>query len=829
MGEAALTSLYPLLSTFNRGEISPLLASRVDIDSWRQSLSYCRNFHVLTHGGLRRRSGSRYIAELKNSAQVARLLPFKFSEDQSYILALNGGVFRFYALRGVLGAPYELAHPWSTATLPRLSYDQFNDVGYFAHKSYQPRKLSRKGDTNWTLDALTFKDGPYLKPGMKSTTLTLGGYNSFVPKMTDNTSPSGTAASDASSATAFQVFDKDPATDGVLTSSSTGWVSYQATSAKVTNAYWLQASSAAFRNEDMPTAWTMEGSNDGSTWVALDTQDGQTGWSGGERRYFTFENEIAYSYIRLNFKGGGTGSGSGSDTLIAEWEPNEAGDSQSPVSLIANNASGINGGSGFLASDVGRSIRLMGSDGKWRWAQIISRVSSTEVTVRVYGHAFPDRTPIANWRMGAWSASSGYPAAVRLFDERLMFARTDSEPVTVWGSKQGTFDDFGVSDPVLETDGLSITLLSSNMNEILWMAAEEDIIVGSAGQIRSVGPSDITKSFSATNITQRKGPTTGATFHEPLSVGGATLYVGQGGRKIRELVLGDQNRYIAPELTIFAEHMAKSGVKDWAFAEKPDPTVWVVMGDGLLTAITYDREQKQLGFARHDLGGMVENVAVIPGVEPGYDDVYVVVRRVINGSVKRYLEVLERPFDHDLDAIEDAFFVDCGLSYSGAAITTVTGLGHLEGQNVVALADGGVVRGLTVSSGQVTLPYAASKIHVGIPYTSRAVTLPYAGPGQDGMLFGRRKNVIAAFVDVLATGALKVGSAGSDRWTPDLIEQIMKAGDGLFGSPIDLQTGFVRCDFETSWAEGEGRLVMETGEPLPALVRSIELQVDSEP
>src|SRR6185437_15071263 len=101
-----------------------------------------------------------------------------------------------------------------------------------------------------------------------------------------------------------------------------------------------------------------------------------------------------------------------------------------------------------------------------------------------------------------------------------------------------------------------------------------------------------------------------------------------------------------------------------------------------------------------------------------------VMNRTIGGATKRYIEVLERPFDGDIDDIEDAFFVDCGLSYSGTAITTVTGLDHLEGQTVSVLADGGVVDGLVVSSGSITLPYSASKIHVGLPFTSRAVTLP---------------------------------------------------------------------------------------------------------
>lgn len=783
-----MSSIYPLLSTFNRGEVSPLLASRVDIDSWRQSLSYCRNFHVLTHGGLRRRSGSRFIAALKNSTETARLFPFKFSETQSYILAMNGGAIRFYALRGVIGSPYEVSHPWSQVEQSRLSYDQFNDVAYFAHRSRQPRKLNRHSDTNWTIDALTFRDGPYLPPKTEGTKLTPA-----------STGLLGTA--------------------GITVSSTTG--SLEIVGSGVSNAYTIESTSDNV--ETAPTSWTIEG-YDGSGWVALDSQAGQVGWSRSEVRYFSFINDLSFQKYRITWSGN---NGASSTVLIIRI--NESGDTMTPFTLSANSVAGINDGAGFVTSDAGRSIRLLGSDGRWRWAKIVTPNSPYQVTVRMYGYALPNLSAIAQWRLGAWSSTSGYPAVVGLFDERLMFARSDSEPVTVWGSKQGVFDDFGGSDPVVSTDGMAITLLSSNMNEILWIAADEDLVTGSAGQIRSVGPADITQSFSATNIAQKKGPTSGAEYIQPLSIGGVTLYVGQGGKKIRELVIGQQNRYVAPELSIYAEHLLKAGIKDWAFSEKPDPTIWAVTADGLLTAITYDRDQQVLGFSRHDLGGAVENVAVIPGVLAGHDDVYCVVRRSINGQTWRYIEVLERPFDSDIDTIEDAFFVDCGLSYSGAPITTVTGLAHLEGQAVLCLADGGTVRGLVVSGGSITLPYAASKIHVGLEYKSRAVTLPYAGPGKDGTLFGRRKNVIAAFVDVLETGALRVGSLGSKDWTPELPEQILKEGGGLFGSPIDLQTGFVRCDYDSSWAEGNGQLVMETSEPLPALVRSLALQVEGEP
>jgi hypothetical protein len=271
-------------------------------------------------------------------------------------------------------------------------------------------------------------------------------------------------------------------------------------------------------------------------------------------------------------------------------------------------------------------------------------------------------------------------------------------------------------------------------------------------------------------------------------------------------------------------------VVDWAWSDNPQSTVYAVIGDGSLVAISYDREQQILGFARHDVGGIVENVTVIPGIEDGFDDVYLVVRRTINGATKRYLEVMERPFDPELDTLDDAFFVDCGLKYSGAAITTVTGLDHLEGEDVVALADGGAVTGLTVSGGSVTLPYAAGDIAIGLPYTSRAVTLPIAGPGQDGTLFGRRKNVTGGWVDVYASGALKVSPySNSSDWTPRLVEQLMKRGDSMFGEPVDLRSGFIRCDIEGSWVESEGQVDMQTDAPLPCLIRSFVYQLEAEP
>ncbi len=792
---------YSHTATFDKGWTTPLLGSRSDVDFWLSSLSYCVNFNVLTHGGLRRRSGTVFIAEVADSNQLTRLLPFRFSEEQAYVLALNGnGTMRFLSERAQLysgAAPYSISHPYSASNLQRVSYDQFNDAAYFAHKDVSPKKLLRAGDVNWSMVDVVFNDGPYMDKENVSTTLRPGGDGGV--NIVGHSSSTNTG-------TGFQQFDL--------------------ASPEAVDNYWVTGANSEFMY-DSPNGWEFQGWDD-TDWVVLHVVEGESGWSRRGRHYFETDNKRAFSKYRFNWMGP-----QGNDSTQLRWGDiglHRLATEQIPTTLTASSTAGINNGNGFQTADVGRTIRYVGPSARWQWAKITGYISATQVLVQLYGHKLLNTAPIASWRMGSFSPSSGWPACVRLFNERLMWARTDSQPVTVFGSKQGVFDDYGLSEPNVETDGLAITLLSSNQNEILWLADDEDLVTGSAGQIRTVGPADLNKTFSAVNISQRKGPTSGAAALKPLSIGGVTIYAGVGATKIRELVLGDQNRYVAPELSLLGEHLFKSGIIDWGYCERPDPQIYCAMADGSLVSVTYDREQKVVGFAKHEIsGGVVESLAIIPGEEEGFDDVYLCVRRSINGQLKRYIEVLERPFDGDIDTVENAFHVDCGAKYSGTEISVITGLGHLEGEAVVALADGSVVKDLQVVGGSVTLPFPAAKISIGLKFQSRAITQPVAGPQQDGTLFGRNRTIIAASIDVLNSGAAKVGSAGGENWQPSLHEQLLKTGDSLFGSAIELHTGFVPCDLSGSWMEGGGKLIFETDEPLPLLVRSLVLQLESTP
>jgi lysozyme family protein len=221
---------------------------------------------------------------------------------------------------------------------------------------------------------------------------------------------------------------------------------------------------------------------------------------------------------------------------------------------------------------------------------------------------------------------------------------------------------------------------------------------------------------------------------------------------------------------------------------------------------THQPSQEVRGMHRHRFGGafsgsdwaVVESAVVTPG-QNGVDDIWLFVKRTIGGVTKRYIEVMQPPFEYG--ALEDAFQVDCGLSYSGAPVNVVSGLGHLNGETVDVLADGKVFRGLAVASGQVTLPAgaAAAKWQVGLPFQSEAGTLELDVGGQDGSLIGRRKKVAKAILSLLETDTtgLQVQSFIRGRWEAVRMPSIV-APDGK----AKLYTGNVEVPIDDS---GPGR------------------------
>lgn len=406
-----------------------------------------------------------------------------------------------------------------------------------------------------------------------------------------------------------------------------------------------------------------------------------------------------------------------------------------------------------------------------------------------------------------FSEAADYPAIVGLHQQRLMFANTQNSPQSLFLSRIGNFEDFGKSQVLTADDGFEKFMTGSASAEIKAMLSLRELLVfTSTGEASLSGPDS---TITATNPIETQFGYTGSYDIQPIVIEDTAMFVDRTGRQVRDLKYAfEQDGYSGNDLTIFANHyFSDARVSGWAYAKNPHSVVWVFLEDGRLLSFTYKREHQVWAWCDHDLsGGKVEQIAVIP--EGDYDRVYMIVRRVIGGVTKRYVERMDsRSFKN----IEDAWFVDCGVKHDGAPSNVVSGLGHLEGETVSVLADGNVVENLVVTGGQVTLQNAASVIIVGLPYYAEIETLPPAveldGVGSSR---GRPISITSVTVQVEKTRGLKAG-ASRDK----LNAHIQTKGD--LSLPILAQTGLYSISVFANWSR-EGTIILRQDFPLPMTI-----------
>ena len=156
--------------------------------------------------------------------------------------------------------------------------------------------------------------------------------------------------------------------------------------------------------------------------------------------------------------------------------------------------------------------------------------------------------------------------------------------------------------------------------------------------------------------------------------------------------------------------------------------------------------------------GCYESVASI--AQGDYDMVYVVVKREIDGVIKRYIERFD--IERQSSSQQDYHMMDSYVEYNGAATATITGLDHLEGKTVHILADGYFYddQDYVVENGQVTITEEVERAVVGLPYTMIIEQANFeVGNTDSGTLQGRPKTVTSA---ILRLNKSFGGSIGPD-------------------------------------------------------------------
>ena len=761
-----MVKISPIQSNFNGGEVSPLVYGRPDLDKYQTGLRTCKNFIPLLQGPVERRPGTAHIVECETSSEKSRLVRFEFSTEQAYQIEFGNLYIRFIKDRGQIessGSPVEVTTTYAEADLFQLKFAQSADVLYITHPSYPPRKIERASDTSWSITTIEFSDGPFL--GTNATTTTLG--------------LSGT-----------------------------------------------------------------------------------------------------------------TGS----------------------VTVTASAVTGINNDTGFQTTDIGRTIRWQDAAANWTWLTITARASTTSVTATISGPDASATTATDAWRLGVWSDTTGYPAAVTFHQNRLCFAGPTDFPQRIDMSVSSDFENFAPTDPngtVADDLAVSTSLSADNVNSIFWLSDEEKgLAVGTVGGEWIVRPNDNGGVLTPSNIQAARSSTFGSANISPVRVGRAVIFVQRALQKLREMsYVFEDDGFRAPDMTLVAEHITKTGVVEMAFQAEPQAIVWMCLTDGSLIGLTYDRDQKILGFHRHVVGGFsdaygatpakVESVSVIPAPDGLSDELYMIVNRYINGGTKRYIEYLKPMWDSANDP-EEAFFVDSGLtlddpktitgitaaspgvvSTDGAhgfsngdviriknvqgmtevnrkvyvvanvaattfelndrdgnaintsgftayetagevreRVMTVTGLTHLEGQEVAVLAEGSAHARKTVASGAITLDRETSEAQVGLAYNSDFETLRQPLEGRrEGTSQGKTERIHRVFVRFFETLGGKFGPTSDD-----LDPIVLREG----GDPMDTAVSLFQGDFEIEWDGDYGtneRIFIRQDQPLPMTIQAIMPQL----
>ena len=837
------------LTNFTSGELSPRLDGRNDLAKYSSGCATLENLVVYPHGSAARRPGTNFVAEVADSTKKTRLIPFEFSTTQTYMLEfsnlkirvykdngavlegdktisaitkanpavvtatshgyengdevlissvggmtevngkrflvankttntfelqdkdgvnINSSSFTTYTSGGVSNKVFEITTPYLEAELFDLKFAQSADVMYICHPNHEVEKLSRTGHTSWTLTDVDFTKGPFLDPNTTTTTLT----------------PSNAS----------------------------------------------------------------------------------------------------------------TGS----------------------RTITASAVTGINGGSGFLATDVGRQIHFNDGYG------VITAITSTTVVTANITTAFANANAVTNWFLGAFSDTTGHPSCVTFFEQRLAFAATINNPQTVYFSKSGDYEnmDANLGGTIADDDAIIYTIASNQVNAIRFMTATRTLIIGTAGGEFAVSGGGTDSAITPTNILIKKQSNHGAANIDAISVGNATLFLQRARRKIRELAYNfDVDGYVAPDMTILAEHITEGGLTQVAYQQEPNQIIYATREDGELVGLTYQREQQVTAWHRHIFGGrfgnatitvtdfaniangtrivltkadgttttftsatsatagkfhttssnnqtatnlktlidadsdftatvssnvvtitetsplstgfltitslddstrlaktdegksVCESVAVIPTDDTEYQ-VYVIVKRTINGATRRFVEILN-VFDFDQTDNTSFNFLDSALSYSGSAVTTISGLDHLEGQTVSILANGATHPDKTVSSGSITLDRSSTDVKVGLAYTSLLQTMRLNAGSQNGTSQGKTKRIYDITVRMFETIGVEVG--------PDLsnMERIpFRSSADLMDEGIPPFTGDKEVEFRGNY-ETDGFIFVRQTQPLPFTILSL--------
>lgn len=382
---------------------------------------------------------------------------------------------------------------------------------------------------------------------------------------------------------------------------------------------------------------------------------------------------------------------------IAQWEPGVAITAGNVRKSDGKNYTALNSATtGTIRPVHSRGAVLDGNTGvQWQfddpgygWCLITAiggggTTATVDILSRIPDGAVTSGNASLRWAFGAWSDVEGWPTSVTFFKERLCFARDRN----VWQSVAGDFENFKSKDDgglVVADAAITSDMTSDKANRIEWIVPFDiALLVGTAGDEHALSEITTAEALGPGNIKARKQHEYGSKHVNPVRVGDGVIFVQKSGRKVRDMLYSwEKEGFVAADLTIFAEHVTAGGIIDMTYQAEPDSVVWAIRGqDFQPIALSLNREHEIRGWHPHRFGGVanesgsefaaVESMITIPSPDGGYDELWMIVRRWVDGASVRYVEWM-RPFRNKGEDPEDAYHLDSSLTLDNTINATLT-------------------------------------------------------------------------------------------------------------------------------------------------------------
>lgn len=589
-----------------------------------------------------------------------------------------------------------LPTPWAASDLSNLRVDQSADVIFVACKGLQQRRIERRGEhpagRSWSVCLYVPTDGPFRLQNITPTTITPSGIDGNI---TLTASAALFKLKHVGALFSITSVGQDVITTGSVTGAFTN-------SIRVTG---VEDNERAFAiiitGNASASVVDLQRSYDNATWINL----------GGSATFTTdtttsitdhLPNQIVYYRLFLT-------------TLTP------------PDSAIVME---LRIGSGSARGVV-------------RITDFTSNVSVGAEVVSALGGTGAFKV----WQEAHWSDLRGWPTAGKIHEGRMWWFGQNG----VWGSISDAFDSFdetfqGNAGPINRSIG------SGPVDDINWGLSLKGLCIGTQGAEFSVRASSLDEILTPTSFNVKSSATQGSGSVDAVKVDQSGYFVNRSGVKVFDISFDVRSYdYVPTDTMALVPEIGRPGIVRMDGQRQPDTRLHCVRSDGTVVVAVADKNEDVLAWIPVQTDGFVEDVVVLPALDGDLDDqVYYVVRRVINGVTVRYLE----KFAQEIDCLGDqqlCFLADSAISYSGAATTIIGGLSHLEGKQVVVWADGFDVgtddsarpwtQRYTVAGGQITLAAPASNVVVGLGYTAQFQSAKLGQAVQGGSALNQQKKI----------------------------------------------------------------------------------------